>query len=74
MSAVKVIAIGTSTGIILPNETLARLNVKSGDTLYITETPNGFQLSPFDEKFAPKKEVAGRVVRRYRDASKKLAS
>jgi putative addiction module antidote len=73
MSAVKVIAIGTSTGIILPNETLARLNVKSGDTLYITETPNGFQLSPFDEKFAPKKEVAGRVVRRYRDASKKLA-
>ena len=72
-ASVKLVAIGNSTGVILPKETLTRLNVKSGDILYITETPNGLQLSPFDEKFAPKMEVAGRVVRRYRDAFKKLA-
>jgi putative addiction module antidote len=66
----KLVAIGDSTGVILPKETLARLNIKMGDDLYITETPSGFQLSPFDGKFAPRMEVAGRVVRRYRDARK----
>lgn len=66
----KLVAIGDSTGVILPKETLARLNIKTGDILYISETPNGLQLSPSGEKLAPKMEVAGRVVRRYRDARK----
>jgi len=69
----KIIAIGNSAGIILPRETLARLNVKKGDTLFFTETPAGLQVSPYDEEFAAKMEVADRVVRRYRDAFKKLA-
>ncbi len=69
----KVIAIGNSAGIILPKETLARLNVQKGDTLYLQETPTGFQVSPYDEEFGAKMEVAGRVIRRYRDAFKKLA-
>jgi putative addiction module antidote len=69
----KIIAIGNSAGIILPKETLARLNLAKGDTLYLNETPAGFQISPYDEEFAAKMEVADRVVRRYRDAFKKLA-
>ena len=36
----KIIAVGNSAGIILPKETLARLNVGKGDTLYITEGPH----------------------------------
>ncbi len=69
----KVIAIGNSAGIILPKETLARLNVQKGDTLYVQETPAGFQITPYDEEFSAKMEVAERVIRRYRDAFKKLA-
>jgi putative addiction module antidote len=69
----KVIAIGNSSGIILPKETLARLNVQKGDTLYLNETPAGFQVSPYDEEFGAKMEVADRVIRRYRDAFKRLA-
>jgi len=69
----KVIAIGNSVGIILPKETLARLHVEKGDTLYVSETSAGFQLSPYDEEFGAKMEVADRVIRRYRDAFKKLA-
>jgi putative addiction module antidote len=69
----KVIAIGNSAGIILPKEMLARLKVEKGDTLYVSETSAGFQLSPYDEEFGAKMEVADRVVRRYRDAFKKLA-
>jgi len=72
-AATKIIAIGNSAGIILPKEVLARLNVQKGDTLYVQETPAGFQVSPYDEEFGAKMEVADRVIRRYRDAFKKLA-
>lgn len=69
----KIIAIGNSSGIILPKETLARLRIDKGDTVCISETPAGLQISPYDEEFIAKMEVADRVVRRYRDAFKKLA-
>ena len=44
----KIIAIGNSAGIILPKETLARLNVEKGDTLFMTEGSHGIRLVPFD--------------------------
>jgi putative addiction module antidote len=69
----KIISIGNSAGIILPKETLARLNVGKGDTVYLTESQAGLQISPYDEEFGAKMEVADRVIRRYRDAFKKLA-
>jgi putative addiction module antidote len=69
----KVIAIGNSAGIILPKETLARLSVQKGDTLFVQEPAGDFQVSPYDEEFGAKMEVANRVIRRYRDAFKKLA-
>ncbi|HZP04270.1 MAG TPA: AbrB/MazE/SpoVT family DNA-binding domain-containing protein [Terracidiphilus sp.] len=69
----KVIAIGNSAGIILPKEILSRLNVQKGDTVYLQENLAGLQISPYDEEFGAKMEVAERVVRRYRDAFKKLA-
>jgi putative addiction module antidote len=69
----KVIAIGNSAGIILPKESLSRLNVRKGDSLYVQETPSGLQISPYDAEFSAKMEVAGRLIRRYRDAFRKLA-
>ena len=69
----KIIAIGNSAGIILPKETLARLKVEKGDTIYLSETSTGLQISPYDEEFVAKMEVADRVIRRYRDAFKRLA-
>ena len=69
----KVIAVGNSAGVILPKEMLARLNVAKGDTVYLSETQSGLQISPYDEEFAAKMEVADNIVRRYRDAFKKLA-
>jgi putative addiction module antidote len=69
----KIIAIGNSAGIILPKEMLARLKVEKGDNVSITETSFGLQISPFDAEFGAKMEVADQVIRRYRDAFKKLA-
>ncbi|MDR3722884.1 MAG: AbrB/MazE/SpoVT family DNA-binding domain-containing protein [Terracidiphilus sp.] len=72
-STTRIVAIGNSAGIILPKETLARLNLQKGDSIYLQETPSGLQVSPYDEEFAAKMKVADRMIRRYRDAFKKLA-
>jgi putative addiction module antidote len=72
-TTVKIIAIGNSAGIILPKETLARLKVEKGDTVCLSESSAGLQVSPYDEEFGAKMEVADRVIRRYRDAFKRLA-
>jgi putative addiction module antidote len=72
-TALKVVAIGNSCGVILPKETLARLNVQKGDTLYLTEGPQGVRLAPFDEEFARQMEVAREIMRENRDVLQRLA-
>ena len=72
-TATKIIAIGNSAGIILPKETLARLNVQKGDTLYITEGAQGIRLVPYDQEFATQMEAAREVMRENRDVLKRLA-
>ena len=69
----KVIAIGNSAGIILPKEILARLHVEKGDTLYVTEGPQGLRIAPYNEEFAAQMEAAREVMRENRDVLKRLA-
>jgi putative addiction module antidote len=69
----KIIAIGNSAGIILPKETLARLKVEKGDTLYITEGSQDIRLVPFDQEFATQMEAAREVMRENRDVLQRLA-
>lgn len=69
----KVIAIGNSAGIILPKEVLSRLKLEKGDTICISETPFGANLTAYDDQFMRKMESAERVMRKYRDALRKLA-
>jgi putative addiction module antidote len=73
MVELKVRKIGGSQGIILPKELLEKLRVQEGDTLAISETPEGIQLSAYDPDFARAMEGFGRVRRRYRDALRELA-
>jgi putative addiction module antidote len=69
----KIIAVGNSAGVVLPKELLARLRVEKGDTLYVTETPDGVKLMPHDPKLAAQMEVAERVMRKRRTLLRKLA-
>jgi putative addiction module antidote len=70
---VKVTTVGSSTGIVLPKELLGKLNISKGDTLYVTETPDGVQLTPYNDEFAKTMDVAQDIMRRYRDTLRKLA-
>lgn len=69
----KVTTVGNSTGIILPKELLEKLRIGKGDTLYVTETPNGVELSPYDREFAEQIDVAESIMREDRDVLRKLA-
>jgi putative addiction module antidote len=70
---IKIISVGNSNGVILPKDTLARLNLQKGDTLYLTEGPQGIRLVPFDEEFAAQMDAAREVMRENRDVLQKLA-
>lgn len=72
-STVRITTIGNSSGVVLPKEIMAKLRVEKGDQLYITETPNGIELTPYDEDFARQMEAAQRVMRKHRDVLRKLA-
>ena len=69
----KITNIGNSAGIILPRELLEKLRVGKGDQLYITETPNGVELSPYDKEFSEQMELAEQIMREDRDVLRKLA-
>jgi putative addiction module antidote len=72
-AVVKITTVGSSVGIVLPKEILSKLRVEKGDSLYITETPDGVQLTPYDEEFDRQIEIGKKVMRNYRDALRKLA-
>lgn len=69
----KITTIGNSIGIILSKEVLAKLRVEKGDQVYITETPSGVELTPYDQNFAEEMEAAKRVMRKNRDVLRRLA-
>lgn len=69
----KLIAVGNSTGVILPKELLDKLRLQKGDELHALETPDGIRLTQFDEKFDQQLNVAESVMRRRRNLLRKLA-
>ena len=73
MHALKLTQIGNSVGVILPKEVLARLKLEKGDTLYITDTPDGLALTPLDPGFEEQLAVGREFMREYRDTFRALA-
>ena len=50
-TVLKITQIGNSVGVILPKDVLARLKVGKGDSLFVTEVPDGVTLRPYDDTF-----------------------
>ncbi|MEO5803262.1 MAG: AbrB/MazE/SpoVT family DNA-binding domain-containing protein [Verrucomicrobiota bacterium] len=61
--------VGNSVEVVLPKEALARLNVGEGDTLALTDLPDGsLRVTPTNEgreKFTKQMKAAESIVRRY---------
>jgi putative addiction module antidote len=73
MATVKITAIGNSVGVVLPRELVSKLRVKKGDALYVIETPNGIELTPYNPDFVQQMDAAESVMSENRDVLRKLA-
>ena len=67
--------IGNSTGLILPKELLARMGLEQGDSVFVTETPEGFRITSTaeDKAFEDGMAIARKAMKTYRHALKELA-
>jgi putative addiction module antidote len=70
----KVTTVGASAGFILPKEAMARLKVEKGDSLYLTEAPDGgYRLTPFDPEFERQMSLAEQIMHDDREVLRALA-
>jgi putative addiction module antidote len=72
-TSLKIKKIGNSAGIILPKEVLAQLRAAIGDTLFLSEAPDGVRLTASDPDFEEKMEAAEAIMREDRDILRVLA-
>ena len=73
MHALKLTQIGNSVGVILPKEILARLKLEKGDTLYLTDSPDGRRLTRQDPVFEAQMKQAREVMKSRRAVLHELA-
>ena len=73
MTTLKLTQIGNSLGVILPKEILARLKLEKGDTVFVTDTPGGVTLTPFDPTMDEQVALGRDFMREYRDTFRQLA-
>ena len=65
--------IGNSLGVILPAEATTALQVAEGDKLFLTQSPEGFRITPYDPAFERQMKVAAKGMKKYRNALRELA-
>jgi putative addiction module antidote len=70
----KVTTVGASAGFILTKEAMARLKVQKGDTIYLTEAPDGsYRLTPYNPDFERQMKLAEDIMHQDREILRALA-
>jgi putative addiction module antidote len=73
MLKLKLTQIGNSVGLILPKEVLTLLKVEKGDSVFVTETPEGVSISPYDTSVDEQLKLGREIMREYRDTLRILS-
>lgn len=69
----KLTAVGNSIGVVLPKEALDKLHLEKGDRVFLTESPEGFRLTPYDPEFEKQMTMARKIMNKQRDVLHELA-
>jgi putative addiction module antidote len=69
----KLTAVGTSTGVVIPKEMLQRLKVKRGDALFAVETPSGYLITPYNPAVEEQLRLSREIMKEYRETLRALA-
>ena len=73
MHTLKLTQIGNSVGVVLPKEALARLKLAKGESVFLTETPDGYTLTPYDPALDEEINAGREFMRDFRDTFHQLA-
>jgi len=69
----KLTQIGNSVGVILPKEVLANLKLEKGESIFLTETPEGYVVTPYDPALEEQVTAGRDFMREFRDTFHALA-
>ena len=73
MLKLKISKVGNSAGLLLPREALAKLRVEQGDSVFLTETPDGYRITPYDPGFERQMTLARKIMKKRRNVLRELA-
>jgi putative addiction module antidote len=73
MHMLKLTQIGNSIGVILPKEALARLKVEKGQSVFLTDTPDGYAITPYDPDLEDQIQAGRTFMNEFRDTFHQLA-
>lgn len=73
MHTLKLTQIGNSVGVILPKEALSCLRLEKGQTVFLTETPEGLVLTPYDPALEEQVQAGRAFMKEFRDTFHQLA-
>jgi putative addiction module antidote len=69
----KLTQIGNSVGVVLPKEALAALKLEKGDSVHLTESPDGFRVTAYDPEFERQMALAENIMKNRRNVLRELA-
>ena len=73
MHQLKLTQIGNSVGAVFPRELLNQLQLDKGDSLYVTETPDGLRITKHNPEFAEQMQAAREIMKKRRAVLRELA-
>ncbi len=73
MLELKLTTIGNSVGLVLPKEALTKLKLEKGDTVYLTESPDGYRLTLYNPDFETQMVLARQIMKKRRAVLRELA-
>ncbi|PWF55202.1 transcriptional regulator [Massilia glaciei] len=74
MMQFKLTTVGGSEGFILNKEAKTKLNIVKGDTIYLTEAPDGaLRITAYNPEFGRQMEIAEQIMREDREILRVLA-
>ena len=69
----KLTKMGNSYGFVLPKEARDKMKLENGDVVYLTETPDGYKVTPYDPEFSKQMDVARKITKKRRSVLRELA-
>ena len=73
MHTLKPTRIGNAVGVIFPQKVPGKLQLEKGDSIFMTDTPAGYALTPHDPNIETQLQAAEEIIKRRRHVLRELA-